>query len=110
MADKKASKLSAKIRAVEWDEQKRLRILKLRAIDFIDAAKILFDRVYEYQSDRTGETRFVAIGSLDDGALIAVVYTIRGTKFRLITARKARSYEQRAYLHALSASPDEGAD
>ena len=98
------------IGSVEWDERKRLRILRERHIDFIDAAKILFDRVYEYQSNRKGETRFVAIGPLDDGTLIAVVYTIRGTKLRLITARRVRTNEQRAYLHALSASPDEGAD
>jgi len=70
------------IGSVEWDERKRLRILRERRIDFIDAAKILFNRVYEYQSNRKGETRFVA----------------------------ARTNEQRAYLHALSASPDEGAD
>jgi hypothetical protein len=98
------------IGGVEWDEKKRLRILRERHIDFIDAAKILFKRVYEYQSDRKGETRFVAVGSLDDGTLVAVVYTIRGTKLRLITARRATSNEQRAYLHALSTSPDEGAD
>lgn len=98
------------IGGVEWDERKRLRILRERGIDFIDAAKILFERVYEYRSDRKGETRFVAIGPLEDGTLVAVVYTIRGAKFRIITARRARSNEQRAYLHALAAAPDEGAN
>ncbi|HXL67932.1 MAG TPA: BrnT family toxin [Xanthobacteraceae bacterium] len=99
-----------RIRAVEWDEKKRLLILRERRIDFIEAAKILFDRVYEYQSDRKGETRFVAIGPLEDRTLVAVVYTIRGAKFRVITARRATSNEQRAYLHALAAPPDERAD
>jgi hypothetical protein len=31
------------VRTVEWDEKKRLLIMRERRIDFIDAAKILFD-------------------------------------------------------------------
>ena len=110
MGDEHEDGLSSRVSAVEWDEQKRLRTLKLRGIDFVDAAKILIGRVYEYRSDRGRETRFVAIGPLEDGTLIAVVYTLRGTRLRIITARRAWPNEQRAYLHALSASPDEGAD
>jgi uncharacterized DUF497 family protein len=110
MAGKETGSMAAHIRAVEWDEQKRLRILRERGIDFVDAAKILFGRAYEYRSDRGSETRFVAIGPLEDGTLIAVVYTVREATLRIITARRARSNEQHAYLHALPASPDEGAD
>lgn len=78
----------------DWFPAKRLRVLRERGIDFIDAAKILLRPVYEYQSDREGEQRFVAIGPLPDGALIAVVYTLRGQKVRIITARPARTGEK----------------
>ena len=93
----------------EWDERKRLEVLKDRGIDFVDAAKVLLGRVHRYRSDRDGETRFVAIGPMEE-VLIAIIYTIRGTNLRIITARRAWPNEQRAYLHALSVAPDEGAD
>lgn len=97
------------IDGVEWDENKRKKGLAERGIDFVDAAITLFGRVLEYESERFEERRFVAIGpapETDD--LIAIVYTIRGAKLRIITARKARRNEQRAYLHAVSTAPDEG--
>lgn len=94
----------------EWHEEKRLRILAERGIDFVDAAKILLSRVFEYRSDREAEPRLLAIGPLPDGTLIAVVYTMRDAKFRIITARRAWPNEQRAYLQALATASDEGAD
>ena len=94
----------------DWYDEKREWVLNKRGIDFVDAAKIVVDPVYEYRSDRKGETRFVAIGPLPDGTLIAIVYMMRGATFRIITARRARSNEQRAYVQALAAPPDEGAD
>jgi len=55
MGDDKG-KWPAKIRGVEWDENKRLRILRERGIDFEDAAKILLGRVYEYRSENIDPT------------------------------------------------------
>jgi uncharacterized protein len=98
------------IEGFEWDEDKRVRILKLRGIDFVDAAKVFLRWVYRYRSDRKGEVRFVAIGALEEGVLIAVIYTVRGKNLRIITVRRAWPNEQRAYLHALSVAPDEGAN
>ena len=94
----------------EWDEEKRLRTLAARGIDFVDAAQIMLESVYEYRSDRGDESRFVAVGPLKDGTLIAVIYTMREQKFRIITARRAWPHEQRTYLHAVSAAKNEGRD
>lgn len=94
----------------EWDEEKRHEILRRRGIDFIDAAKVLLGKVYQFQSSRHGESRYVAIGPLEVGTLIAIVYTIRGTKLRIITARRARHSGQNAYNNAVSVAADEGAD
>jgi uncharacterized DUF497 family protein len=110
MARKAAGELSNGTPEFEWFEEKRRHVLRERGIDFVEAAKILLEPAFEYRSDRRGETRFVAIGPLPDGTLVAVVYTMRGTKFRIITARRARSNEQRAYIHAVAAASDEGAD
>ena len=62
----------------------------------------IFDRPYiEEQDDRVdyGETRFLAIGpiaSLGD-RICAVVYTWRGGRLRLISARKAKPQEREQY-------------
>lgn len=100
----------ARIEGFEWDEDKRLQVLEQRGIDFIDAAKVLLGTVYEFQSSRHGEVRRVAVGPLKNGPLIAVIYTIRGTNLRIITARRARHNEQIAYNNAVSAAADERAN
>lgn len=110
MTKKNPARGSTGIGAFEWDEVKRRQTLERRGIDFVDVALILLDRVYEYRSDRNDETRFVAVGPMKDGTLIALVYTIRGEKIRIITARRAWPNEQRAYLHAVAAAPNEGAN
>lgn len=94
----------------EWDDVKRETVLRERGIDFIDAAKVLLGTVYQYRSPWHDEPRFVAIGPLAEGILIAIVYTIRGENIRTITAKRARRNEQAAYRNALSAPPDEGGD
>ena len=82
----------------EWDEDKRRQNLRKHGIDFIDAQAIWTDVVLEYSSDQMhhDEERYLAIGELH-GQYIAVIYTWRGDTRRLISARKARHYEQKDY-------------
>jgi uncharacterized DUF497 family protein len=82
----------------EWDEDKRRQNLRKHGIDFIDVQAIWSDAVLEYSSDQThhDEERYLAIGELH-GQCIAVIYTWRGDTRRLISARKARRYEQKNY-------------
>ena len=81
----------------DWDEDKRLANLAKHRIDFVRAQR-LFDgqRLYEKPSDRFGEVRFSSTGSLD-GRLVTVAWTWRGTTRRLISVRRARNAEERAY-------------
>lgn len=48
-----------------------------------------------------GEQRFILFGLLR-GRVIAVVYTDREESIRIISARKATSYEQRSYFEQFS--------
>lgn len=50
-----------------------------------------------------GEARSVAVGQIQDGRIITVVYTLRGRVRRKLSARKARRNEQRAYNHGKTA-------
>lgn len=79
----------------EWDEAKRLQVLRERSIDFIDAALIFEGFVITRRDDRHdyGEERYVSIG-VADGKHFVVVHTRRGEAIRLISAWKASRSKQ----------------
>ncbi len=82
----------------EWDENKRQRNIEKHALDFLDAVQ-LFDGglVVSTYSPRGGEDRWATTGVLE-GRLITVVWTPRSDNaVRLISARRPRGYERRAY-------------
>jgi uncharacterized DUF497 family protein len=82
----------------EWDEEKRLKNIESHSIDFVRAKEIWKNPVLEILSSQAhhGEDRFLAIGQTED-SLITVIYTWRGDKRRLISARKARNNEKKHY-------------
>ena len=85
-------------RIFEWDEEKN-RLNKIKhGINFKTAAKVFNDedrierRDYEHSQD---EDRWQVIGLVED--VLFVVYTKRGIKTRLISARLATDYERSEY-------------
>ena len=88
----------------EWDERKRRRNLAKHGIDFV-ALNQMFeaDLVEEVDARRDyGEVRIKAIGEAN-GVIVSVVYTWRGERRRLISARKARADERKEYQAKLAA-------
>lgn len=85
----------------EWDENKRRVNLTNHGIDFEDAIGIWEGLYLEVQSSQThhGEDRYLAIGNCA-GRVISVVFTWRGNKRRLISARAARRNERKNYKQA----------
>ena len=85
----------------EWDDAKRdSNVLKHR-LDFV-AAQAMFEEGFpfiEAPSMFEGETRWLRTGIVD-GAFVTVVWTIRNDRIRLISFRRARREERRAYLDA----------
>jgi uncharacterized DUF497 family protein len=82
----------------EWDERKRRRNLLKDGIDFA-ALRQMFegDLVEEIDTRRDyGERRIRAIGEAN-GIIVSVVYTWRGERRRLISARRARTDERKEY-------------
>ena len=80
----------------EWDEAKRLKVLAEREIDFKQAARSLLTPHLEKRSDRGHETRILALCELSS-ELVAIIYTMRDGKCRIITARAARRNERREH-------------
>jgi uncharacterized protein len=75
------------------EERKRLSTLRKHGIDFAEAILIFGDDPVTARSKFEGEVRWIALGRLH-GTAIAVVFTIRGVVFRIITARRARKDEE----------------
>ena len=87
----------------EWDPGKRKTNLGKHGIDFARALRIFEGVVLEREDRRRdyGEPRFLLLGAVDE-LVVAVVYTPRGTAFRIISARKANRHEKAAYREVRS--------
>ena len=83
----------------EWDDAKAHYNFRKHGISFRAASLAFDDAMALIEPDDTedyGEARFVAIG-LANQVMIAVVFTKRGSRIRIISARKANSHEQWKY-------------
>jgi uncharacterized protein len=81
----------------EWDEAKRQTNLQKHGLDLLRGASLFSEpQLYTYPSPRRGEARFVTVGLLQD-EFVALVWTPRGGATRLISLRRARNAEKRAY-------------
>lgn len=82
----------------EWDEEKNIKNQKKHKVSFETASLVfedtnyieMYDFVHSYDEDR-----FIAIGKVND--VLFVVFTERGEKIRLISARIADENERRLY-------------
>lgn len=83
----------------EWDAKKAAANLRKHKVSF-ETARRVFQDLYAVGriDDREdyGEERFIRIG-LAGGVLLTVVHTERGDSIRIISARKAKRYEQEEY-------------
>ena len=93
----------------EWDLLKSELNRAKHGIDFEDAIKVFYGPIIVRRSNRNDEKRWVAIGYSED-RLIAVVFTRRADAIRIISTRRARKNEERAYRNAEMGRPSEGQD
>ncbi len=84
---------------LEWDPRKAIANRRKHGVDFADAGTVLHDEqaitIRDESSD--AEDRFVTLGMDALGRVLVVVYTWRGDRPRLISARKATPRERRHY-------------
>jgi uncharacterized DUF497 family protein len=100
-------KLFSDIRAFEWDEKKRAQNLKKHGIDFDDARVIFDGPILVKESSRGTETRYAVLGFVDE-IEIAVICTFREDRCRIISARRARTYERKELHRRLKRSDETG--
>ncbi len=82
----------------EWDERKAQTNLRKHRVDFADAATVLSDeQAITIVDEEPEEDRYVAIGMDALGRVLVVVYTLRGRRIRLLSARRATRKERAQY-------------
>lgn len=83
----------------EWDPEKARQNLEKHGVDFADAVAALEDDLALTQRDPSfeAEERFITMGMDPFSRLLVVVYTWRGERIRIISAREATSRERRQY-------------
>jgi len=81
----------------EWDETKRAKNLSKHSLDFRDT-RLIFDsrKVVHVPAVKNTEARFVSIAIIGE-KFYTVVWTWRGANRRIISFRRSRDGEERAY-------------
>ena len=85
----------------KWDDAKNNACFERRGFDFAYAFRAFFDpqRIVAQDTRRDyGEARYRLIGMIDGRAYV-IVYTVRGSAVRIISARKANPKEVADYEH-----------
>lgn len=83
----------------EWDEEKNRANRIKHGISFDDASQIFYGPVVIKRSNRNDEERWIAIGEFND-RILTVIFTRRDRAIRIISARRPRPDEKRAYREA----------
>ncbi len=83
----------------EWDESKNESNKHKHKVTFEEAREIFDDKdAIEFLGSTETEVRFLRIGKTVGKIMLAVVYTLRTTIIRIISARQAGRKEINAYL------------
>ncbi|MCW5848691.1 MAG: BrnT family toxin [Anaerolineae bacterium] len=94
----------------DWDEEKRRTNLNKHGLDFREAWRIFQSHTATRLDDRYdyGEERWVTLGMLE-GRVVVLVYTEPGENtIRVISLRKALTYERAEYEQGLRDRLGEG--
>ena len=84
----------------EWDRQKAKANHARHRIDFQEALTVFRDplaRIFDDEEHSEDEPREIIIGRSMKQRLILVCFTVRGTRIRIIGARKATPLERKDY-------------
>jgi len=84
----------------DWDDKKAKRNLKKHGVSFEEASTVFRDplaRTIDDPLHSDEEDRFVSLGESRRQRLLVVVFTERGGKIRIISARVATRHERKDY-------------
>lgn len=86
------------VEGFQWDEGNSAKNWTRHQVSQTEAEQVFMNRpVAVTPAPSTGEVRHFALGATDAGRLLAVVFTVRGSLLRVISARPMSRRERRAY-------------
>ncbi|MGF1549658.1 MAG: BrnT family toxin [Sphingomonadaceae bacterium] len=88
---------------IEYDPAKRETTLRERGLDFEDFPDLFMSEFVlslRARDGPEGEERFITFAAMEDEAVIAAVWTVRGTRYRVMSMRKARRNERQTFWNA----------
>ena len=92
----------------DWDTHNRGKNKIKHEVEYFEAEELFFNSplfVLQDMSHSQKEARYVVYGRTDEGRLLTVIYTIRNTKIRIISARDQNKKEKAFYQ--LQSTPNE---
>ncbi|MBC7824301.1 MAG: BrnT family toxin [Candidatus Parcubacteria bacterium] len=84
----------------EWNDTKAELNVLAHGITFEEAVTVFADPYLQFTEDANhsqGEAREWAIGEVENGSIVVVVFTMRAKQIRIISARKATKRECQRY-------------
>jgi hypothetical protein len=88
---------------VDFDTRKARANLRKHRVSFEEAATALYDppALYREDPDAAGENRWVLVGLSSSLRMLTVVYTVRGERIRIVSARKSSRGEEQDHAKGL---------
>jgi len=84
----------------EWDDKKNKSNKRKHRVDFNKAKEVFDDEhAIEFPGKTRTEVRFLRVGKTVGKVILAVVYTLRTTIIRIISARQANRKEVNTYIN-----------
>jgi len=88
---------------IEYDSRKTAANLKKHGVSFEEAEAALFDplALSIEDPDAEGESRWLLIGMVGRMQILTVIYTLRGDRIRIISARRSTKRELQEYAQRI---------
>ena len=84
----------------QWDEGNLEKSSRTHGVEFWESEEIFFNQPFVVLLDErhsTTEERYFSLGKTDLGRTLMVVFTLRGTEIRVISARDMSRKERRVF-------------
>lgn len=94
------------ITGFQWDEGNSEKNWRRHQVTQVEAEQVFFNRPVLVSRDPKhsgAEVRYFALGRTDADRKLAIVFTLRGSSLRVISARPMRRRERRVYGQAQGA-------
>jgi len=97
----------SRVEGFDWDKGNIEKNWERHRVAYIECEEVFFNKplvIKEDEPHSTKEVRYHVLGQTDKGRLLFVVFTVRGNKIRVISARDMKRKERRLYYEQIEKS------